>query len=116
MQTAGVREHSLKVVHEQKVVPRWKRKLHQRIGDVFALAHLRLLKVKRQSPEVLADYPDGVDARRVALLGRYQSVLLVGVRVDFVHRGKRDVIPAQKIVLLVRNDFLKQTVVDGVMR
>lgn len=55
-------ENSLEVVHEQKIVPRWKRKLHQRIGDIFAFAHLRLLKVKSQSAKVLADYPDGVNA------------------------------------------------------
>lgn len=116
VQTAGVTEHSLKVVHEQKIVPRWKRKLHERIGDVFALAHLRLLEVERQHSEVLADDPDGVDARRVALLGCHQPLLLVRVRVDFVHRRKRDVIAAQKVILLVRNDFLKQIVVERVMR
>lgn len=104
------------MVHEKQIVPRWKRKLHQCIGDVFAFAHLRLLKVKRQHSKVLADYSDGINARRVALLRCHQSLLLVCVRIDFVHSGKRDVIAPQKIILLVRNDFLKQIVVERVMR
>lgn len=80
------------MVHEQQIVPRRKCKLHQSIGDVFSLAHLRVLKVEGQRTEVLAHYSDGIDFRPVFLLRRHKFVLLVGVRVDFVNVGQCDVI------------------------
>jgi hypothetical protein len=100
------------MVHEQQVVSRWKCKLYEGIGDVLSLAHLGVLKVEGQSAKVFAYYSDGVDLRSVFLLWRHQLVLLVGVRVDFVHVGECDVIAAQKVVLLMRNGFLKQPVIS----
>lgn len=75
------------MVHEQQIVPRRKCKLHQRIGNVLSLAHLRVLKVERQHAKVLANYPDGVDFGAVLLMRRHQLVLLICVRIYLVHVG-----------------------------
>lgn len=60
--------NSLKMVHEEQVVPGWKCKLHKCVGDVFSLSHFAVLKVERQYAEILANYSYGVDLGAVFLM------------------------------------------------
>lgn len=96
------------MVHEQQVVSRWKRELNKTIRDVFSLSNFGVVEVERQDSEVLANDPDGVHFGTVFLVWRHLLVLLVCVRVDFVHVAECDVISAQEVVLLVRDDFLRK--------